>query len=286
MPLPTFFIIGAPKTGTTSLYHYLDQHPHIGMSIKKEPHFFVGPEHIGDAVQQVDDLDEYEGLFDSAFAVRGEASPSYSAYPMHTGAPERIKELIPDAKFIYLVRDPIDRTVSHYLHRVAMEGERRPLREALGDFSDISLPYVYPSLYASQLERYLTHFRQERILVIDQADLLADRREALRETFAFLSVDDTFYSSELDTELGTSRERRIYPPGYSLFVRRAVASPLRLLPPNFRRYLRRSIERTLWPPLETPTLDDDLRGRLVALYAGEVERLRALTGKAFPTWSI
>jgi hypothetical protein len=172
------------------------------------------------------------------------------------------------------------------MHRVALAGERRSLHDALGDFSDDSSPYIWPSLYASQLDHYLRHFPQERILVIDQTDLLADRRQTLREIFAFLSVDDAFYSSQLDTELGTSRERRVYRPGYVRFAERAAASPLHLLPRNVRRSLRRTIERALWPPLETPSLDEDLHGRLKNLYAGEVDRLRSLTGKAFPTWSL
>jgi hypothetical protein len=286
MTLPTFFVIGAAKTGTTSLHYYLDQHPEIGMSLRKETHFFIGPENIRHTVRRVTNLAEYKSLFDSTFAVRGEASPSYSAYPMHKGAPERISELVPSAKFIYVVRDPIDRTISHYMHRVALAGERRPLHDALGDLSDISSPYICPSLYASQLDRYLRHFPRDRILVVDQTDLLTDRRAALSAIFRFLSVDDTFYTLELDMELGTSRERRVYRPGYLRLSERLAASPLHLLPPRTRRSLRRLVERVLWPPLKTPPLTDDLRRRLEHLYAEEVARLRLFTGKSFPTWSI
>jgi hypothetical protein len=286
MSLPTFFVIGAPKTGTTSLHYYLDLHPEIGMSRRKETHFFVGPENIRSAILRISSLDEYEALFDPRFGVRGEASPSYSAFPMHRGAPERIKELVPDAKFIYVVRDPIARTVSHYMHRVALAGERRSLRDALGDLSDPESPYICPSLYASQIDCYLQHFPQERILVVDQTDLLADRQKALEAIFSFLSVDETFYSPELDLELGTSRERRVYRPGYARVAERLAASPLRVLPRDTRRYLRATVERVLWPPLEKPSLDDDLRTRLEALYSPEVSRLRALTGKTFPSWSV
>jgi len=260
------------------------------MSLMKETHFFIGPENIRHTVKRVDDINEYEKLFDSTFAVRGEASPSYSAYPMHKGAPGRIKEIVPDPKFVYLVRDPIARTMSHYMHRVALAGERRSPQDALGEaldnLADTRLPYICPSLYASQLDHYLCLFPKERILVVDQADLLTDRRETLSEIFAFLSVDETFDSPWLDRELGASRDRRVYRPGYVPVAERVSASPLRLLPRKFRRSLRRSVERLLWPPLETPKLDDDLRGRLEGLYTDEVERLRALTGKTFPTWSI
>ena len=286
MPLPTFFIIGAPKCGTTSLYAYLNQHPEIGMSLKKETHFFVGPENIAYPAKRVDRLEDYEALFDSTFEVRGEASPSYAEHPRHKGAAEGIRALVPSAKFIYLVRDPIARCVSHYQHRVSMEGEQRPLRDALGDLSDPNSPYTCAGFYASQLEHYLLHFPQEKIMVLDQTELLTDRRATLRAIFAFLAVDPAYKSPEFSHERGRTLERRIYPQGYMRFAHRAGASPLHWLPRDFRRSMRRSLERALWRPLAPPMIDDDLTARLQALYADEVTRLRALTGKGFSTWSI
>ena len=284
--LPTFFIIGAAKAGTTSLHYYLDQHPQIQMSVNKEPDFFSGPENgIPYLGQRVEHLDDYEQLFDPAVGVRGEASVSYTTHPRRRGVPERIKELVPEAKFIYLVRDPIARTVSQYHQRVAVGGERRSLQEVLSDLSDPYSVCVCRSLYATQLDLYLRHFSQERVLVIDQADLLADRRSTLREIFAFLSVDSVD-SLQFDVEFLKSSEQRRYPPGLARFVRDIARPRSRWLPRRVRRALRLSMERVLLPELETSTLDDELRSRLEELYAGEVERLRALTGKAFPTWSI
>lgn len=292
MALPTFFIIGAAKSGTTSLHYYLDQHPQIQMSGHKEPNFFSGPEKgVPYPWGRVSRLEEYEELFDPTVGVRGESSTGYASHPRRQGVPERIKELVPEAKFIYLVRDPIARTVSQYQHRVAVEGERRSLQEALGDLSDPYSICICPSLYASQLALYLRHFPQERLLVIDQAALLADRRSTLRQVFNFLSVDDVVDSMSLNEEFNTSRERRIYPLAYARlhYVRLRgadVPAPLRWIPRRVRRPLRRSVERFLLSPLETPTLDAELRARLEELYVVEVERLRALTGKTFPTWSI
>jgi hypothetical protein len=286
--LPTFFIIGSAKAGTTSLHHYLDQHPQIRMSVEKEPNFFSGPEngipYLGPRVER---LGEYEQLFDPSAEVRGEASVSYTTYPRRKGVPERIKGLVPDAKFIYLVRDPISRTVSQYHHRVAIGGERRSLREVLGDLSDPDSIYICRSLYATQVELYLRHFLQERLLVIDQADLLADRESTLREIFAFLSVDgEVDYSSWLDLELLKSSERRAYPPGLARFVISTIRPRSRWVPQRVRRTLQLTMERMILPSLEVSPLDEDLRSRLQELYAGEVERLRALTGKTFSTWSI
>jgi hypothetical protein len=287
MALPTFFIIGAAKSGTTSLHCYLDQHPEIQMSAVKEPNFFSDDESgIPYPPGRVSRREDYEQLFDPRVGVRGEASVAYASYPRRQGAPERIKELVPQAGFIYLVRDPIERTVSHYQHRVAYEGETKSLRDVLGDLSDPYSFCVCPSLYASQLDRYLRHFPQERLLVVDHADLLSARRATLRRIFRFLSVDDSVDSLQFDEELNTSSEHRMYPAGYNGMRRLALAAPLRRLPPRVRRALRRSAERILWPPVETSPLDDDLRARLEDRYSGDVERLRALTGQTFSSWSI
>jgi hypothetical protein len=286
MALPTFFIIGAPKAGTTSLHHYLAQHPAIQMSVNKEPRFFAGPENgVPYAPGRVDSLEDYERLFDPDVDVRGEASTDYATHPRRTGVPERIKELVPDAKFLYLVRDPIPRTISHYRMRVAFLGERRSLQEALSDLSDPRSPYIWPSLYASQFERYLPHFPQERILVVDQADLLMERRATLGRIFNFLSVTDTD-SSQFDEVLSSSQEWRAYSPRYQRIMERVVGPSLRWIPVGVRRSVRRSMDRILWPALETPTLGDELHARLQELYAGEVERLRALTGQRFASWSL
>jgi hypothetical protein len=287
MTLPTFFIIGAAKAGTTSLHFYLDQHPQIQMSANKEPNFFGGPENgVPYPPRRVSRLHEYERLFDPAVAVRGEASAGYTNYPRRQGVPERIKELVPQAKFLYIVRDPVARTVSHYQDSVAIGKQRRSLHEALGDLSDPCLPLTCHSRYATQLELYLDHFPPESVMVIDQADLLADRRTTLRDIFAFLSVDDTFDTPRFDHELYRSRDRPVYPASYWRLVERFLAPAAQRVPRGLRRSLRSSVERILLPTVEKPTLDDALRTRLEDLYAGDVERLRALTGKTFPTWSI
>lgn len=288
MTLPTFFIIGAAKAGTSSLHHYLGQHPEIQMSSVKEPNFFSGspngiPFPIGKVVSR---LDEYEALFDPGFGVRGEASVGYSNHPRREGVPAAIRELVPEAKFIYLVRDPVARTVSQYRYRVAIEGERRPIEEALDDLSDPYSVYLCPSRYASQLDLYLREFPQDRLLVVDQADLLANRRATLQEIFSFLRVDATVDSSVFMEEMNTSSENRTYPLGYVRFRKRVAGSPLRVLPRGLRRSLRHSLERVAWSPAPPTKLDDELRQRLEALFDPEVERLRALTGKSFPTWTV
>ena len=287
MALPTFFIIGAAKTGTTSLHYYLGQHPEIQMSANKEPNFFSGlPNGIPYRFGQVSTLEDYEELFDPAVTVRGEASVGYSNYPRRAGVPARIKERVPEARFIYLVRDPIDRTVSQYHYRVAVEGERRSLHEALGDLSDPYSVYVGPSLYATQMELYLRHFPQERILVLEQAELHTARRDALRQIFEFLSVDPEVDSARFDEELNTQDDQYVYPAAYARLRGSGLPLPLRWIPRGVRHSARRSVESLLMRPVEKSQLDDETRNRLEQRYRGEVERLRALTGKSFSGWSL
>lgn len=287
MSLPTFFIIGAAKAGTTSLHFYLDQHPEIGMSTVKEPHFFAGPENgIPFPPERVADLDRYEALFDPAYRVRGEASPSYTNAPRREGVPERIKELVPEAKLIYLVRDPVERTLSHYQHKTASGKERRPLEEALAGLDD---PYCYlacHSLYGRQLELYLEHFPAEDVLVVDQAQLLDDRPATLRRVFSFLDVDPGFESERFDEELWRTSERRVSPPGHHGFIARTIVPRTRWVPAGARASLRRTWERAFWRQLEKPELTPAQRERLQEFFAPDVERLRALSGERFATWSL
>jgi hypothetical protein len=286
MPLPTFFVIGAPKAGTTSLHSYLGQHPEVQMSAVKEPRHFAGPaDGIPFPADHVADRGEYEAMFDAAVPVRGESSTDYATFPRRKGVPERIKFEIPDAKFIYAVRDPIARTVSHYKMGVALLGENRPIGEALADLSDFYSPYIAGSLYAKQLQLYIDVFPRDRILVIDQSDLLNDREATLRRVFTFLGVDPDAGRIAADEELLTSEQWRNYPAGYADFIARAVAPHFRWIPTGFRRNVRAAIERRLWPSIETE-LEDPLRRDLEKLLRPEAERLRELTGKDFAGWSV
>jgi hypothetical protein len=108
--LPSLIVIGAQKCGTSSLHAYLDAHPEIAMSTPKELDFFGGP---GFANWERG-VDWYRAQFDPEAPVRGESSPSYTAYPFVVGTPERIHALVPGAKLIYMVRDPIERLLSQW----------------------------------------------------------------------------------------------------------------------------------------------------------------------------
>lgn len=286
--LPTFFVIGAAKAGTTSLHHYLDLHPEIQMSVVKEPGFFAGPENGHPYPKgRISRLEDYEALFDPTVAVRGESSPNYSMDPIRVGVPERIGEMVPSARFVYVVRDPVQRTISHHMHAMARGDERRPLEEVLTAGNDPrQTPQTCMSLYACQFERYLRRYDADRVLVIDQDDLRSSREQALREVFRFLSVDPEYSTEGFAAELYASNKRRRYPPGYESVVGSALGPRLRWIPRGVRRAARSSVERLLFRAVQPPAVDAQLQERLMELFAPDVERLRQLTGKPFASWCV
>src|SRR4051794_1541363 len=155
--LPNFLVIGAPKAGTTSLYHYLATHPQVFVSDPKELRFFI------EEINWRKGLGWYESQFagaDGAVA-RGELTPEYALHPVYGGVPERIASVLPDARLVYLVRDPIERMRSQYRHRVLDRLEARPIADAFR----ADPQYLDGSRYAFQIEQYLPWFDRERLLV-------------------------------------------------------------------------------------------------------------------------
>jgi Sulfotransferase domain len=149
--LPNLIVIGATTCGTSSLYHYLGRHPEIFMSKEKELRYFLQEVNWGRGKEW------YEAQFaNGATPVRGEVSPQYTRFPKFPGAPERMASVIPDAKLIYLVRDPIERIVSCYVDNRSTAKDDRCLREAVIEPADNL--YLWESSYCMQLEQYLEHF--------------------------------------------------------------------------------------------------------------------------------
>lgn len=276
--LPNLVVIGGLKCGTTSLHHYLGLHPQIGMSRPKELNFFVkelnwelGP-------------DWYANHFSSADPVRGETSPHYTNLPRFEGVPERMSELLgPQARVIYMVRDPVDRLLSHYLHNVGGGYDDRPLAEAIADPQNA---YVQRGRYAMQLEPYLERFEDSHVLVVTQDELYGDRAGTMRRIFAFLRVDEEFTSPQFTREWETGSAKGT---GGFRIMDRAVRLPgLRALDRNFDRLpesLRWLVERIVHDPgtgaAPKPELPADLRERLTEIFRPDVERLEAICGRRF-----
>jgi hypothetical protein len=197
MTMPNFLIIGAMKSGTTALYYYLEQHPEIYMSPVKEPNFFSSQEQEN-AADAVTNIGTYQHLFrgGSGKKALGEASHSYLYEPR---AAAEIKRYVPEAKLIAILRNPIDRAYSHFLHMV------RTGMEPLDDFAQALREeevriykertfqdYIGRGLYYQQLKRYFGTFPQEQVRVYLYEDLSGAPISTVQDAFRFLKVDDSF----------------------------------------------------------------------------------------------
>jgi hypothetical protein len=277
--LPNLLVIGAQKAGTSSLHRYLDLHPEISMSRRKELSFFMLHPEPSD-----EELERYKQHFDPRARVRGESSPNYTCYPQVVGIPERIHRLIPHAKLIYMVRDPIERAVSSYLQARTMGDETRPIAEAL---DDPSTWYVSRGLYYAQLERYLPYFPQEQILVVAQEALLLERANTMRRIFGFLEVDESFRSPGFERRWEVSSGKgRLYEIAYRASRRIAGPEFWGRLPTRVRWLGERIVYRPRDGESSRPGLDEALRERLVERFREDARRLRELTGEDFPGWSV
>lgn len=275
--LPNLVIIGAMKSGTTSLHSYLDLHPQIFMSRIKELNFFVEEENWSRG------LEWYKSNFEQAQII-GESSPNYTKYPFFKGVPERMHRIIPDAKLIYIVRDPIKRIVSHYIHRVADGLENRSFVDALADEWQTN-HVISSSQYYRQLEQYLEYYDRDRILVIGLEDLARSRANTLRQVFRFLEVDPDFQHENFSQVLHSSdtKLKALTPLGARLSNLpggKLIQSAL------FRIVGGPRASRWLYRRIEKPVLDEAVRQKLVDFLAPDVAKLRACTGCAFADWSV
>jgi hypothetical protein len=207
--LPNFLVIGAAKAGTTSLYRYLEQHPEVYMSPIKEPNFFAlegqpldfcGP---GDAAYirrfSVTDRAAYEALFDG---VRGEVAVGEASalYLYSPAAPLNICRYAPRMKLIAILRHPVERAYSAFLH--LLRDEREPVADFAGALGEEKARvqrgwehiwhYRRMGFYAEQLARYYRHFSREQLRVYRYEALRDDPERLIADIFEFLGVDPDF----------------------------------------------------------------------------------------------
>ncbi len=291
--LPNLLVIGSAKSGTTSLHRYLDCHPEISMAAPRGS----GRLHDNDAEAKEmrffwredwrERLDWYSAHFSAmSTPVRGEVTPAYSAHPFHPGVPERIHSVLPRARLLYIVRDPIDRIVSHYVQERA-DGDRRTFEQRMAECDVPENSIVCPSRYATQLERYLALFADEQIMVIDQNELRHERRATLRRIFEFVGVSADFWSPEFERERNVGEDKYALTRSGRVLFERLLDPAARRLAPRAWTDLRPRVRRALSEPLtERPIVSSELRERLSQQLGPEVERLRALTGESFAAWSL
>ena len=191
MPLPTIVGIGAMKAGTSALHRYLDAHPDIAMADAKEVNFFFGgePSDVDESWSAAGNwwrgVDWYRAQFVDDGRVTGEVSPGYTS-PDHPDVAGRMAATVPDARLLYLVREPLARAVSQFRHHAREGGERRPVGEAL---LDPDSQYVARSRYHERVRPFLEAFGREQLLVVATEDLEEDRRAALARIHEHVGVE-------------------------------------------------------------------------------------------------
>lgn len=301
MKMPNFLVIGAAKAGTTSLCYYLEQHPQIYMSPIKEPFFFSfageelnfqGP---GDrAVYQpaVTNLENYQTLFQSVadeLAI-GEGSTLYLYTPK---AIEQIKKYVPDAKLIVVLRNPIDRAFSNFLHKV------RDHLEPISDFQlayreeknrmlkgwSPSWHYINMGFYYQQIKPYFEQFGSKQIKVYLYEDFKHHLPDLLVDIFKFLQVDPNFMpdiNTRLNEGAGVPKNKFIY---QLLSKNNPIFSACKsLIPQPFHQSMIHTIQTVRKQNMVQPQLSPQARNELKEIYREDILQLQTLIQRDLSHW--
>jgi hypothetical protein len=289
MKLPNFVIVGAAKCGTTSLHEYLAEHPEVYLPTRKELHYFSfaaisrnsgGPGDRGFLRYFCADREQYESHYQ---AVRdetaiGEVSPSYFHY---AEVSERLRDELHHPRIVVILRDPLQRTFSQYMHLV------RDNRETLG-FADALVAerertsqgwgalwrYAESSLYAARLRRYLETFPADRVKVLIFEDLRRDAARVLRDLWRFLEVDDSVVPNTSEVYNASGRPK-------SRLIADLIAKPnllasaaRRVVPERSRSWIKNRLRRINTGP--KGEIDDWSRGYLRDYFAEDVKEVEAI----------
>ncbi len=280
---PNFFIVGAVKSGTTSLYAQLKKHPQVFLPEMKEPHYFASSPQPPNLEDQhcTGDLEAYQRLYRGAesFPAIGDASPSYL---WDEKAPRNIYEVCPQAKIIIILRDPVARAYSEY-HMAIMNGsETLPFPEALRlDYAREKKGYwiarllVELGMYHDQVLRYFDTFGRDRVLVLLFEDLIKNPKDLYARIATHLGIDPGAFDASEYTDA-----QNAYKMPRSLIVYHLWTSPAsralrrKLLPPSVQKRIRNSSILQLFFDNKKPEIDDESRRFLQAVFEPEVTALK------------
>jgi len=295
--LPNFLLIGAEKSGTTSIHNYLRAHPGVFMARVKEPLFFAfegqslnykGPGDEEFNRRPVTALPDYQALFAGSehYAAAGESSATYLYYPQ---APERAAHYVPKAKLIVILRNPADRAYSNFLHGLrarkehldfgsALEAEQKRIAAGWSPF----FSYKDKGWYHAQLCRWMNYYPRDQFLFFLYDDLRTRPMEVMRQIYEFIGVDPEF-KPHVGVEYNVSGKP--FSPRLHEFIKRN--SPIHglarsVMPKRFRARLKADITR--WN-LARPRIAPDLRSQLLAEYKPDLARLAPLIERDLSVWN-
>jgi hypothetical protein len=284
---PNLFIVGAMKSGTTFFTQLLGGHPQIFVSSPKEPCYFGDPEQLrsvwpfgwqqGLWRSEQAYLQLFSGAGDAVFA--GEASTTYSASPIIADVAPRIHQFAPDARILYIMRDPIERTISHYWHMVSHLNEYRPPLTAIQD----DPYYMAVSHYARQLTPYLHYFGANRVYALTFEQLVASPVETIQAVYAWLGVDAAFVPTDVNVPVNVTPAAVVqYRGSIMKLTQSALWRRVRSYRPEpLRKFLAKLATKTVHPQ---KTSMDKVIQYLRPIQAAQTEELRSLLNRDFPEW--
>ena len=297
---PSFLFIGTGKAGSTSLYHYLNEHPEVFMSPIKETNFFSyqggrpdfsGPGDLESWAHNntITTLEEYQHNFAAVTNEKavGEVSPSYLYAPE---APQRIEKLIPDVKLIAILRHPVDRAYSNFQHRTNLG------LEPLSDFSQAiereqeridngwapTWHYIQQGFYYQQLKRYFNLFDRSQLKIYLFEDWMSDKLALVQDVYQFIGVDSSF-TPNTTTKYNISGEPKSKALHNLLHGQNIVKSSLKkIMPQKVRNRLSANIHSANLQKL--PRLTEEKRHELTQIYRSDILQLQDLIGKDLTHW--
>ena len=296
MTMPNFIVIGAGKSGTTALHHYLKQHPEIFMSQQKELRFFpfeeqpanfCGPGDMADMESAIKKIDDYRACFapGANYPARGEASPIYLYYQ---GTAQRIQHHIPDTKLIAILRHPVDRAYSHFLMKKRDASELLSFSDALAaeeqrisDGWGHTWHYCCRGFYGAQLKPYFDLFKREQLRIYLYEDYLSNPASFMQDIFRFLNVDDRFLPN-MSRRHNESKLPRS--PAFQVFLAERRRSKDLLKPLVPVAWSRRMGDHLRQRNLRKPRLSGRLRRQLIEIYRQDILQLQGMLKRDLTHW--
>lgn len=279
------------KSGTTYLRTLLNWHPSIFMCEPDEPSYFVDPKQLKAIWPDMwrrgiwQSEERYLRLFKPAgdATILGEASTNYSKRPLVSGVAERIQAFNPQARFIYLLRDPVERTISHYWHMVRHHAEHRPMAAAVRRDSQL----VAVSYYAMQLQPFLERFGRDRIAVVTFEHLVEKPAETMRLLEEWLGID----VGGVDPSR-FARAENVTPDVVSMPLWGGVPQQMRRSPlvdsimPHVPPAIQTTLHRLTTKDVRRRSVDvTDVVGFLQPIQRRQTAELAKLLGRTFPEWT-
>ena len=284
---PNFFIVGAPKAGTTSLYKYLENHPDVFMSALKETNFFsyqeIEEQKLYYKEKGIGDWKNYLTLFENAGGKKaiGEASVSYLFYPKTAAA---IKEKYIEARIIIMLRNPVERALSHYFMDYKMGYMNRKFSDIVFRSRETHLQkmqyqqYIELGLYAEQVKRYIDAFGREKVMLIFFEDFKANTASEVKRLYRFLNVEEKFL---VDT---TQKHNAFQTPRNKFFLALYRFDGLRkilknILPASLLKKIKSSLMTD-----KKEAVDENTIAHLKKLFEPDVRELEKLLNRDLKSW--